>query len=253
MRQTRMIKPMAPRGDGARDYVQSLKSQYPGAIITQSYLRSEVQIGATATSQYSFNILANQGTPGAVERRLQITDRFAVTAVAMMIYAAPTASLGAASTDADRATAKLYTWNSPTGFGTAAIAKTLEPIYQGFLRMVIDGTVYIDSLDSRRFYQVPNSQSGTAVASAAAAVANVASAGTPIASGFSNTIQADGWDGSNYAFAQMTPSIVLNGAGRNEVSLNLPVASGASQSTYNFYISLYMRGWLIQNSSQLNR
>ena len=250
-----MIKPMAPRGDGARDYVQSLKSQYPGAIITQSYLRSEVQVGATATSQYSFNILANQGTPGAVERRLQITDRFAVTAVAMMIYAAApaTATAGVASTDTARAQSKLYTWNSPTAFGTAAIAATLEPLYQGFLRMVIDGTVYIDSLDTRRFYQVPQSQSGIAVASASAAVANVASAGTPVAPGFSNTIQGDSWDGSNYAFAQMTPSIVLNGAGRNEVTLNIPVASGASTSTYNFYVALYMRGWLIQNSSQLNR
>jgi len=249
----RNIRPVAPRGDGARDYVQSLKSQYPGAIITQSYLRSEVQIGSTATSQYSFNILANQGTPSAVERRLQITDRFAVTAVAMMLYAAPTTALGVASTDTDRAQARLYTWNSNTGFGTNAIAKTLEPLYNGYLRMVIDGTVYIDSLDTKRFYQVPLTQSGTTVASAAAAVANVASAGTPIAPGFSNVVGGDSWDGSNYAFAQMTPSVVLNGAGRNEITLNVPVASGASQATYNFYICLYMRGWLIQNSSQLNR
>jgi hypothetical protein len=150
----------APKGDGSRDYVQSLKSQYPGAIITQSYLRSEVQLGTTATSQFSFNILANQGTPASTERRLQITDRFAVTAVGLMMYNAVGVSSVVAS--ADRSQAKLYTYNSPARFTTANSVQ-LETIYNGFLRMIIDGTTYIDSLDTRRFYRVPTSQAGTIV------------------------------------------------------------------------------------------
>lgn len=229
----------APKGDGSRDYVQSLKQQYPGAIITQSYLRSEIQLGTTATSQFAFNILANQGTPNSTERRLQITDRFAVTAVGMMLYNT-TAVAGVASAS-DRSQAKLYTWNSPAKFTTANSA-TLETLYNGYLRMIIDGTTYIDSLDARRFYRVPVSQQGTIV-----------STGTATTSTFPN-VQADGWDGTHYNFAQMTPSVVLNGAGRNEVTLNTPEATAVSPSatSVNFLV-LYFRGWLIQNASTLNR
>jgi len=233
------MREKAPQGDGSRDYVQSLRSQYPGSIITQSYLRSEVQLGTTATSSFSFNILANQGTPASTERRLQITDRFAVTAISVMLLnAAATASVIAA---ADRSQAKLYTWNSPAKF-TAANSLTLESIYNGFLRMVIDGTTYIDSLDARRFYRVPVSQQGTIV-----------STGTATAATFPN-IQADGYDGTHYPFAQMTPAIVLNGAGRNEITLSTPEATAVSPSgTSANVLVLYSRGWLIQNASQLNR
>jgi hypothetical protein len=240
MRNTRLGSPTAPRGDGSRDYVQSLKSQYPGAIITQSYLRSEIQLGTTATSQFAFNILANQGTPGSTERRLQITDRFAVTAVGMMMYNA-TGVAGVVSS-ADRAQAKLYTYNSPARF-TTANSVTLETVYNGFLRMIIDGTTYIDSLDTRRFYRVPTSQYGTAV-----------SAFTPDTATKFGAIQVDGWDGTHYNFAQMTPAVVLNGAGRNEVTLNTPEATAVSPSatSCNFLV-LYLRGWLIQNASTLNR
>jgi hypothetical protein len=229
----------APQGDGSRDYVQSLRGQYPGSIITQSYLRSEVQLATTATSQFSFNILANQGTPASTERRLQITDRFAVTAVSVMLLnAAATSSVIA---PADRAQAKLFTWNSPAKF-TAANSLTLESVYNGFLRMIIDGTTYIDSLDARRFYRVPVTQQGTIV-----------STGTATASTFP-TQQADGYDGTHYPFAQMTPAIVLNGAGRNEITLNTPEATAVSPSaTSANVLVLYVRGWLIQNASQLNR
>jgi len=228
----------APRGDGSRDYVQSLKSQYPGAIITQSYLRSEIQLGTTATSQFAFNILANQGTPGSTERRLQITDRFAVTALSVMTY---NVLVAATSQAIAKSQAKLYSWNSPAQF-TAANSATLESVYNGYLRMIIDGTTYIDSLDARRFYRVPTSQQGTIV-----------SGGTATTSTFP-TLQADGWDGTHYNFAQMTPSVVLNGAGRNEVTLNTPEATAVSPaSTTTNFLVLYMRGWLIQNASTLNR
>lgn len=233
------ISAKAPKGDGSRDYVQSLRSQYPGSIITQSYLRSEVQLGTTATSQFAFNILANQGTPASTERRLQITDRFAVSAVSIMLLnATATAGVIAAS---DRSQSKLYTWNSPAKF-TTANSLTLESLYNGYLRMIIDGTTYIDSLDTRRFYRVPVSQQGTIV-----------STGTATASTFPN-VQADGYDGTHYPFAQLTPAIVLNGAGRNEITLNTPEATAVSPSATSVNVLvLYVRGWLIQNASQLNR
>lgn len=233
------IKSSAPKADGSRDYVQSLRGQYPGSIITQSYLRSEVSLGTTATSQFAFNILANQGTPASTERRLQITDRFAVTAVSVMLYNYDSTTL--ADVPKNRSQAKLYTWNSPAKF-TAANSLTLESVYNGFLRMIIDGTTYIDSLDARRFYRVPVSQQGTIV-----------STGTATASTFPN-VQADGYDGTHYPYAQLTPAIVLNGAGRNEITLNTPEATAVSPSaTSNNVLVLYMRGWLIQNASQLNR
>jgi hypothetical protein len=233
------ISAKAPQGDGSRDYVSSLRNQYPGSIITQSYLRSEVQLGTTATSQFSFNILANQGTPNSTERRLQITDRFAVTAISVMMYQFDNST--AATAPANRSQAKLYTWNAPSKFTTATAAQ-LETIYNGYLRMIIDGTTYVDSLDTRRFYRVPTSQQGS-----------ILSTGVATTSTFP-TIQADGWDGTHYPFAQLTPAIVLNGAGRNEVTLNTPEATAlsAAAATTNVLV-LYCRGWLIQNASQLNR
>jgi hypothetical protein len=233
------ISAKQPQGDGSRDYVSSLRNQYPGSIITQSYLRSEVALQTTATSQFSFNILANQGTPASTERRLQITDRFAVTAISVMMYQFDNSTASSAPTN--RSQAKLYTWNAPSKFTTATAAQ-LETIYNGYLRMIIDGTTYVDSLDTRRFYRVATSQQGTIV-----------STGTATTSTFP-TIQADGWDGTHYPFAQLTPAIVLNGAGRNEVTLNTPEATAlsAAAATTNVLV-LYCRGWLIQNASQLNR
>jgi hypothetical protein len=125
------INAQAPKNDGSRDYVQSLRGQYPGSIITQSYLRSETTLGTTATSQFAFNILANQGTPNSTERRLQITDRFAVTAVSVMLYQYDNSSASTAA--ANRSQAKLYTWNAPARFttATAAIAITEYDIADG--------------------------------------------------------------------------------------------------------------------------
>jgi len=232
-------KPTTPTGDGARNIYESLKNQYRGAIITQSYLRCEKQLSTTATTNVSFDILANQGSASTSERRLQITDRFAVTAHSVMIYnTAATAGVAAA---ADRSQAKLYTWNSPAKF-TAANATTLESIYNGYLRMIIDGVTYVDSLDCRRFYRVPVTQQGTIV-----------STGTATTSTFP-VQQADGYDGTHYPFAQVTPSIVLNGAGRNEVQIYTPEATAVSPSATSVnFVVLYMRGWLIQNASTLNK
>lgn len=228
-----------PKGDGARDYISSLRAQYKGAIITQSYLRSEIQLGTTATSQFAFNILSNQGTPNSTERRLQITDRFAVTALSVMMYT--TAATSSVATATSRSQAKLLTWNSPAVF-TTANALTLESVYNGYLRMVIDGTTYVDSIDCKRFYRAPISQQGTIV-----------STGTATASTFPTT-QADSYVNTHESFCQVTPAVVLNGAGRNEVTISTPEATALSPSaSINNYLVLYMRGWLIQNASTLNR
>lgn len=235
----RNFQPTTPTGDGSRNMYESLKNQYRGAIITQSYLRCEKQLSTTATSNFAFDVLANQGTPSTSERRLQITDRFAITAVSVMMYNATGVAGVVAS--ADRSQAKLYTWNSPAKF-TAANSTTLESIYNGYLRMIIDGTTYVDSLDCRRFYRVPVTQQGTIV-----------STGTATASTFPNQ-QADGWDGTHYPFCQVTPSVVLNGAGRNEIQIYTPEATAVSPSatSVNFLV-LYLRGFLIQNASTLNK
>jgi hypothetical protein len=234
-----MRQPFTPQADGARNLYESLKSQYRGAIITQSYLRCEKQLATTASTNFSFDILSNQGTPSTSERRLQITDRFAVTAISVMLY--NTTGTAGVAASADRSQGKLYSWNSPARF-TAANSTTLESIYNGYLQAKVDGVTYIDSLDCRRFYRVPVSQQGTIV-----------STGTATASTFPN-IQADGYDGTHYPFCQITPSLVLNGAGRNEMQIYTPEATAVSPSATSInFVVLYMRGFLIQNASTLNK
>ena len=195
----------------------------PGVITTQSYLRFEKSIQGTFNS-ISFDVLVNQGSTGTTERRLQLTDTFTITQLALFIYKAGTTT---AVTNDDKAKATLFSWPNPNVF-TQTVADSLMNVYNGYLQLRVNTEVLIDSLDIMQFYRVHTTQNG--------AVTNA----------------QDEWPMINNGFKKIVPTITLNGAAKNEINLFFPQSINLAGSAESNYIVCYCRGFLNQNAAQLN-
>lgn len=195
----------------------------PGVITTQSYLRFEKSIQGTFNS-ISFDVLVNQGSASTTERRLQLTDTFTITQLALFIYKAGTTTT---VTNDDKAKATLFSWPNPNVF-TQTVADSLMNVYNGFLQLRVNTEVLIDSLDIMQFYRVHTTQNG--------AVTNA----------------QDEWPMINNGFKKIVPTITLNGAAKNEINLFFPQSIDLTGSAESNYIVCYCRGFLNQNAAQLN-
>jgi hypothetical protein len=201
----------------------------PGTITTQSYLRLEKQL--TTQSAVTFDVLNNQGAQTVTEKRLAITDAFQISALSIFFYTHN--STVANSQEKSR----LHSWNNPSVFAGAGEAASLQGFYNGYLSIRVNSTVFLDSLDIYRFYRAGVAQQG------------LEQTVTPTV----GTYQADSWDGGDYGFYSMTPSIELSGATKNEISISLPsnltVTPAANHRTF---VVCYLRGFLQQNAAQFN-
>ena len=237
-------------------------------IATQGYLRLGANVqGATALNTINFNVLSNQGTVRATERRLDVTDMFTVTHWALYLMKAGGLATegGTAATDTDIATSRNYTYPNPYVFSTAAMgnptflqnqsatqlvpatreSQNLLSIYNGFISVNIDRETIIDSYDCLRFLRVPSSQQQ--MAQAAAAIAPAAAA-----IGSSAGATFDQWEAANYAFSDVDPQFTLNGIGQNLITINLPAAVSLAGASSTNFVFLTMRGVRWQNASKLN-
>lgn len=203
------------------------KRKYPNAKPMKSYLRLEKSLQGTFTS-ISFDVLTNQGTPNVTERRLQITDRFVITHMALLLVKAGTTT---AATDAEKAGAKLRANNNALVFTTAGEAAALQAIYNGFTEIKVDQTVYAPYIDNQLFYRVETSQKGV---------------------GPAVIITDDEWNDVNYGFAEIVPTITLSGASNNQITVNLPTSVTTSGTASQNFLVCYMRGLLVPNTSKLN-
>jgi hypothetical protein len=214
----------------------------------------------------NFNVLQNQGTVRATERRLNVTDMFTVTHWAMYLVKAggQAGGGGTTATDADIAVARNYTYPNPYTFATAAqgnptfiqnqaaaqlLAQTVESnnlysIYNGFISVTIDREVVIDSYDTMRFLRVPMQQlgvtNGTTIAPGAAVVGSQAAN------------MWDSWESANYGFSEVDPQFTLNGIGDNNISIQLPGALSLAGTSSTNFVFLQLRGIRWQNASKLN-
>ena len=209
--------------DRTRANFNSLKKRR-GVVSTQSYLRLEQTLGTQGS--VTFPVLVNDGTSNANERRLSITDAFTITSLSVLIY--KQASGGAISAGV------LDTFPNPLIY-VGGQAAALQAIYNGYLSVRVNSVVYIDSLDTYRFYRVGVAQAGLETTT------------TPAVYG------ASSYDKGDYPFYSLTPGIRLSGATKNELTLTLPesVAMAGSAGTTNRVV-LYVRGFLEQNGAQFN-
>lgn len=234
-------------------------------IATQGFLRLGANVQATLNT-INFNVLQNQGTVRATERRLNVTDMFTVTHWALYLVKAGGAAGGGgtAATDADIAVARNYTYPNPYTFATAAqglptfltnqpvsalIPQTTESnnlysIYNGFISVTIDREVVIDSYDTMRFLRVPMQQQGVTNA------ATIAPSATVI--GSQAALMWDSWESANYGFSEVDPQFTLNGIGDNNISIQLPGALSLAGASSTNFVFLQLRGIRWQNASKLN-
>lgn len=201
----------------------------PGTITTQSYLRLEKEL--STQSAITFDVLNNQGSQQVTEKRLAITDAFQITALSMFFYTFD--STVANSQEKSR----LNSWNNPAVFAGSGESASLQGFYNGYLSIRVNSTVFLDSLDLYRFYRAGVAQQGLQQTTTATV----------------GTYQASSWDGGDYGFYSMTPSIELSGATKNEISITLPsnltVTPAANHKTF---VVCYLRGFLQQNAAQFN-
>jgi hypothetical protein len=188
----------------------------PYENLSQSYLRSEVEL--TNLSTYQFRIQRGQvSVPIVTERLLQLNDQFVITHFSLgtkfIAAAAPTAT--------QHLIADVDTFVNPNTYvGNAANAAAL---FNSSFSFTIDRKEYLPAFDTRSFLRVPTSQSTAA-----------------------NNLK-DGYDNGLYGFFPSEPTLV---DGRQTLDLLLDLGSAvtinaAAQSTWAV---LTFRGYLVVNA-----
>jgi len=220
--------------NASRALYSQLKEKYGNAnrnvIITDSFLMLMKSIQGTITT-VNFDVLTNASsgtTPTVIERRLNITDRFAVRDMAVCIMKAGTT---VAATQAEINIGIPSTYPNENVFNGAGEAANLGAVYNGYLTIIIDSVVYYQALDLRRFYRVPTSQKGTAVSAVAV----------------DGIVHNDGWDILNYAFAPVQPQFEFSGSGNNQCSVTINNPTSLVGTNSQNFLCWYFRGFLIQN------
>jgi len=209
------------------DIYRQVKERYPNSINTQSYLRFEKSLNGTFNT-IQFDILTNQGLTSPTERRLQITDAFTITDIGIFIMKAGTTTT---ATDAQRSAAAWNMWANPLIYTGAGEAAALETFYNGNLSIKVNSTVYFEALDLRsNFYRVGTSQKGV---------------------GPAVIISSDEFP-ANAGLKRIVPTITLNGAAKNDLTINLPLSTNTIGTTSENFVVCFCRGFLSQNASKLN-
>lgn len=204
--------------DNAKNLVNNAGFSAGQAVLSQSYLRSEVAMSTTTTS-YQIPILVNSvgaGTNFATNNLLNLQDAFVVSSIGVFV-AIPAASTTTAF--------PLYTYPNALAFTTAGAAAALYNLYNGKLSVVVNNRQIVPAWDLYRHLYVPQTQQGAAATA--------------------TTIDQN--DATEFGYYPCEPNIVLVGSKNNVISLELPGAISTLQATTAPRIVVVMRGILAQN------
>lgn len=204
--------------ENAKSFIQSQGFDVSQAVLTQSYVRSEVAMSATA-SNYRMPIVINDQTNGAAfstERRVNLQDIHVVSSMAILL---------ATPSSATAVNFPLFTYPSLSGF-TSAQYTALQALYNGSLNIQVNNQNILPAWDIYRHYFVPQTQ---------AQVGITAQTVFPI----------DQNDGSDFGFVPVEPNLLLNGAANIVANITLPGAISTVVS--NSRIVLLFRTILAQN------
>ena len=203
--------------ENAKALVRGLGYSVEQAVLTQSYLRSEVAL-STSIANYHLPVLVNDTQNGAVrvnEKRLNLQDIFVASEIAVLIGVGSSTSTKAA----------LYTYPNGTIFTTATDDDLLS-IYNGSLNLTINNSQVLPAWDVYRHYCVPQTQGGVGITA-------------------QTIFPVDQNDGAADGFYPVEPGIVFNGAANINFQLT---ANGAPASVLaNSFICVIQRGILLQN------
>jgi len=204
--------------DKAKQAIQAAGFSLNRAILSQSYIRSEVLLSTTAT-RYRFPLLINDNfsTVTNTSNLLNLQDAFYVSHAALF-FAKPSSSTNTQF--------QLVTYPNAIIFSTANTAASLYTWYNGYLQLTVNNRVIWPQLDMYRFYDVPQTQD----ASVAAVI--------------------DQQKGSDSALYPIEPGVVLVGSKQNVLEAVLPSTMQAVED--NSRAILYIAGHLAQNVTPVN-
>lgn len=226
------VLPMSPKRALLAEIVRkNTEMGLSRAIQLPGYLRSEVVLGTA--NEISFALGENQQANGQAisptENRLRINDAFFITHFGVMFYTFTTAD-GIAG----RARARLRTFDNAAIFG--ANAPEVLGAYNGKLSLRVNDTVFIDSMDMMRFYNVGTAQEGLEVSTGAV----------------QNAYLADSWANPDMFALETDPLVRLDGPGSNRLSIQLPDSLVFTQVPTESVVAVaYCRGWLSQNGGAM--
>jgi len=204
----------------ARKTIEDAGFSLNRAVLSQSYLRTEVTMTTTAT-RYRFPLLINDNfsTVTNTSQLLNLQDAFVISHWGFFV---------AAPTSATNTTFQLVTYPNAIIFSTSNAATSLYTAYNGYFQLTVNNRVIVPQLDAYRFYDVPQTQD----ASVAAVI--------------------DQQKGSDSALYPVEPGIVLVGSKQNVLELILPAALVAVQADANPRFVVYFAGHLAQNVTPVN-
>jgi hypothetical protein len=204
--------------DNAKALVNNAGFSAGQAVLSQSYLRSEVAM-STSTTSYQIPILVNStgsNTNFPTNNLLNLQDAFVVSSIGVFV------SIPAASTTT---AFPLYTYPNASVFSTSGAATALYNLYGGKMSVVVNNRQIVPSWDLYRHLYVPQTQQGAA----------------------STATTIDQNDATEFGFYPVEPNIVLVGSKNNVITLELPGAISVLQASTAPRIVVIMRGILGQN------
>jgi hypothetical protein len=208
--------------DNAKNLINNAGLSVGQAVLSQSYIRSEVAM-STSTTSYQIPILVNStgaNTNFATNQLLQLQDAFVVSSIGVFV------SIPASSTTT---AFRLYTYPNTTAFSTAGAATALYNLYNGKMSVVINNRQVVPAWDLYRHLYVPQTQQGAA----------------------STATTQDENDATEFGYYPVEPNIVLVGSKNNVISLELPGAISTLEAGTAPRIVVIMRGILAQNSTSV--
>jgi hypothetical protein len=211
--------------ENAKTLINQLGYDASHAVLTPSYLRSEVLLSTTAAS-YHIPVLVNDnqnGTPTVREQRLSLQDLFIVSGIQIVLTS------GSSTTGS----AKSYTYPNLTAFSTGAAQ--LYTVYNGYLNIQVNNQNVLPKWSILQHLDIPQTQQNTNF--------NAATATSPA----QYTIDQNSMD--TYAMSVCEPNLVLNGASNIQASIILPAAPSAVDA--NTYVSVLWYGILAQNCTSV--
>lgn len=205
--------------DNAKALVSNAGFNVNQAVLSQSYLRSEVAM-STSTTSYHIPVLVNDtqnGNAFATENRLNLQDAFVVSSIGIFV-SAPAASTTTAF--------PYFTYPNAQTFSTVGAATALYNLYNGSMSITVNNRQIVPAWDIYRHLYVPQTQQASATGTNTAIDQN---------------------DAAEYGYYPVEPNLVLVGSKNNQISLNLPSAIGTLQASTAPRIVVIFRGILGQN------
>ena len=209
--------------DNSKTLIQQLGYDASHAVLTPSYLRSEVLLTTTSAS-YHVPVLVNDnvnGTPLTREKRLNLQDFFIVSSIQVLLTSGTTGA------------SKSYTYPNLSAFATGAAQ--LWNVYTGALNIQVNNQNVLPAWDLFQTYDAPQTQEKTNF--------NAATATSPA------QYTIDQMSGDSFGLQVFEPNLVFNGGANINASIQLPAAPSTLDAST--YVSIIWRGILAQNVSSV--